>query len=346
VAAVIFRCNASPTVGIGHVVRCRELGRILRGMGHRCIMVGPTQDYAKPGDEAIFESWVARPDWPSSEADATELVRLAKAAGATAAVMDDYRVDEDYQAVLLAGGLRWLQQFDAARSQLFWADCVVNASPYETLEMYRSRILKATGKGLFGPRYAVLSPELSQVQQRVAGRPVKEVLLTFGGGEDRGCVIFCLAALIDKTPADLRFLVVLGRANTKVREIEQWVGRHGSGRIDVHVDPPSISTLFARCDMAIMAGGTSTYEAAICGLPMILIAIAENQVRQGLGWERVGAAVFLGKVGEVEDVDLSGVVNEVLSSTERRTVMAKTGRSLVDGRGGLRLAACLMEACQ
>ena len=90
-----------------------------------------------------------------------------------------------------------------------------------------------------------------------------------------------------------------------------------------------------------MAGGTITFEAAACGLPMILIATAENQVGLTQAWHERGIAV---KLGRYDDVSAEQLLNTFWRLTEvaRRQQMSNRGRAAVDGKGAERIAKILL----
>ena len=118
---ILFRTNASPQVGFGHLTRCRALAMVLRRAGKRCVMVGPDSSFAKPGDDAVFDEWLPESEWPSSQEDALKTIRIAQKHQADCLVLDDYRIDEAYQLAIRAAGLRWLQ-FGGTASKPLWAD--------------------------------------------------------------------------------------------------------------------------------------------------------------------------------------------------------------------------------
>ena len=92
-------------------------------------MVGPSLEYCLPADQEIFDKWMPKSWWDSSQEDATYLVScIIDHPSHSIIVLDDYRVDEPYQQVLLNAGLRWLQ-FDGKADKPLWADWVVSANP-------------------------------------------------------------------------------------------------------------------------------------------------------------------------------------------------------------------------
>ena len=300
-------------------------------------MVGPADAYATPEDESIFSNWIAVDSWLSADTDAEYFVNIARAIGAKCAVLDDYRVDAKYQAVLRDAGLRWLQ-FDSAVQEPLWADLILNANPAARPEDYAAVVHNPVTKFLLGPSYAILRPEFTTARLRPLQRPVEQVLVTFGGGDDLGAIEFVLSTLIPCTPAALRFLVISGAHNPRNQQLAGWIDAKVSDRVTLFVNPELVAPLFASCDLAIMAGGTTTYEAACCGLPMILISIASNQVRQSAAWQAVGAGVYLGAFADINPEFLKGKFFQFLNNDSERNRCADVGTRLVDGFGVHRIA--------
>lgn len=339
---VVLRCNAGSEIGFGHLTRCRALAQALRRQGERCVMVGPDAAHAKTADQETFEDWIPVSDWSSATEDAARLVDMAHQFGAEWLVLDDYRIDEAYQLSLRAAGLRWLQ-FDGGAEKALWADVVVNANPAVRPEDYAGMLHNPGTRLLLGPRYAILRPEFERIELRGPGRHVEQILVTFGGGDDRGANEFVLSSLLPVTPPDLQFLVVSGARNPSNPSLKRWIDVHGQGRVSLHIDPEQVAPLFASCDLAVMAGGTSTYEAAACGLPMILVTIAANQVPQSRAWSEMGAAIYLGAMEHVQGSHLASAFQNVMNDHQRRQNMCLAGSQAVQGAGAKYVADFLKE---
>jgi len=231
---ILFRCNAGPQIGFGHLTRCRALAYALREQGESCIMVGPDHAYANNEDDHLFDAWIPQM-WGSAENDASSLVMLARSYNAKKIVLDDYRVNEEYQLVLRNEGLKWLQ-FEARTTQPIWADIVLNASPAAKPRDYAAVLRNPETQLLLGPQYAVLRPEFTNIKDRGYSRQIKKVLVTFGGGDDRGAILFVLASLIPATSKDLEFVVVSGANNPRNQEIKNWIRLYGQGRVIMKIN--------------------------------------------------------------------------------------------------------------
>lgn len=339
---ILFRCNASPEIGFGHLTRCRALAQALHQKGESCIMVGPDITYTGSDDQSIFNDWVAVNKWNNSKEDAAYLAEFASRMGVRWIVLDDYRIDDTYQLVLREAGLRWLQ-FDGTAQKPLWADLVLVPNLALSADDYSDVLRNPNTKILSGPNYALLRPEFPPDNLRTTGRSVEKILVTFGGGDDRGAVEFVLSALVTATSAALNFTVVSGTHNPRNLQLSDWIARHGDGRVNLSINPDHIAPLFTSCDLAIMAGGASTYEAACCGLPMILMSIADNQVAHAKAWDRLGAGCYLGTFPGVSENFLIKLFIDILNDHARRQAMAYAGMNYIDGKGAQRIAKVLLE---
>jgi spore coat polysaccharide biosynthesis predicted glycosyltransferase SpsG len=275
-------------------------------------------------------------------ADAARTAEFCRTVGASHLIVDHYQADAPYQRVLLDAGLRWLQ-FDGTARTPIWADWIINSSPTARTEDYQQVKRNPQAKVLIGPRYAILRDEFREIATRPCDRPIQRVLVTFGGGDDRGAIEFVLSSLVNRIEPQIDFLVVSGKSNPRNTNLIQWAESYGGGRVAIEIEPTDVARLFASCDLAIMAGGTSTYEAACCQVPMILVSIAENQTRHGAAWEKSGAAIFLGDLANTSETHLRNSFNQLRGSSQKRAELCTTAHSICDGLGALRVADAILN---
>jgi UDP-2,4-diacetamido-2,4,6-trideoxy-beta-L-altropyranose hydrolase len=338
----VFRCTATPKIGMGHLARCREMARELVARAHACHMVGASEDLIEPNDSTLFRSWAALPDDLPPEQDAARVVALCRDLGTRYLVLDDYRGQAlAYQQVLADAGLRWLQQFDSSAQGAFLAPIIVNASPFERAEDYLPRLLNPQTRMLFGPRYAVLRPEFANVTIGPDERPVRRILAAFGGGDDRGALDLVLDAMAGIPGVALR--LISGKNNPRNSHLSQRVAALDPGFAQLLIDPADMARQIAECDLGIIAGGTMSYELAFCGVPMILIALAPNQRRSCIGWQELTGTPFLGQIPEIAVDGLTAQVTSLINNPAKRKDIALRGRDQVDCKGTARLCDALME---
>lgn len=139
-------------------------------------------------------------------------------------------------------------------------DVIWNPNPYASAGLYPS----FGGPVLCGPDFIALREDLPRWRKRLDG----DVVVTLGGGRPGQSMIRAFEALVELMPAE-RFAV-----------IGDWAP---SGARQVSPDRLWAEATEGKC-LVTAAGGT-TYEAAAVGVPMVVIAVAENQ-RLVYGWAR------------------------------------------------------------
>jgi|APSaa5957512535_1039671.scaffolds.fasta_scaffold07043_2 UDP-2,4-diacetamido-2,4,6-trideoxy-beta-L-altropyranose hydrolase len=329
---IIFRCDAGPLIGFGHLNRCVELARFLSKNDESCMMIGPDKKYLAAKDSYIFSEWLSVEKWGSVKEDAKKIVHYVKKHSAKMVILDDYRVNEVYQLILKNSGVKWLQ-FDASLLHPLWADYVVNANPEANIDKYKQVVRKKDSKLLLGPKFAILRPEFRLQNPNKISPIVNKILIMFGGGDDRGAILLILKALLSELPAEIQFLVISGANNPRNQSIKEWVKDNGNDRVEIQINPVSVASLFLSADLAIISGGSVVYEAASCGLPMMLISIAENQLWPIQAWANAGAAISLGELNSFDKFFLRKSVSQVVVDKNKRESLAKKASELCDGLG-------------
>lgn len=337
---ILIRCDANTKLGFGHLVRCRALANALAELGVHCVLVGPSRDYQIQQDKEVFTDWIPMPFGQTVREDASKFLKQLEGHSTNFAVLDDYRIDYEYQLSLKNANVRWLQ-FNGNMNQKFWADIILNPSPQATNQDYLPLLENKETKLLLGPDFSILRSEFLKQKKLNNDGSIKKILLTFGGGDDRGATLSLLQKLLPTIDEEIKFLVISGEHNPRNNELKTWVKENGSGRVDLEINPRTMAPLIASCDLAIIAGGGTVYEVNSLNIPMVLLSIAENQIRHSEAWEKTGAAIYL---GPFENLDFNSVLKEVkklISESSEGKVAAS--KQLVDGCGQKRVAQKIMD---
>jgi UDP-2,4-diacetamido-2,4,6-trideoxy-beta-L-altropyranose hydrolase len=96
--------------------------------------------------------------------------------------------------------------------------------------------------------------------------------------------------------------------------------------------------LMVDADLAIGAGGTTSWERCALGLPTVIVRLAGNQDAIARRLDEAGAAVDAGAVELLNVATLSGLVSRLAEDRSRREQMSERAWNLVDGRGVERVA--------
>lgn len=270
---------------------------------------------------------------------------LAKAGinGVSWIVADHYGLDACWESQLLAG----LPRTDAAPKLLViddladrphQADLLLDQNFFgEATHQRYQELLQSQCRQLLGPHYALLGPEYAQLHQLVPPRTeLRRVLVFFGGVDPSNLTGQALEALMAPELADLAVDVVLGLQSPHYKAVADLVASRP--HTSLHGPLPSLAGLIARADLAIGAGGATTWERACLGLPSLVVAIAANQLPLAEALDQAGHLQLLG-VGA--SVTAEQIRSALLSLTSLRKP-EKAPLALTDGWGAPRLAMAML----
>lgn len=333
----MIRTDASARIGLGHLRRCATLGKRLKAMGAEVHFLTRTEDIDPAKEVGAFaQTCVPLDPGLSPVADAILTAEHCRRTGSDRLIVDHYQADEAYQLVLRDAGIRWLQ-FDGTASMPLWADWVVSMSPASDEARYRKLPRRATTRLLLGPRFAILRDEFLQWREpRPVPSQATRLLMTFGGGDDRGACLACLSALPAEKP--LHVTILSGSHNPQVPLIRRWFDRNPDARVRLLIDDAEIARRMAEADIALTAGGTTTFETAMLGLPALIVQIADNQAANARAWQRAGVAVDMGTLEHLDPAILRNKLVDLASDADLRQRMADLGKACVDGHGAERIA--------
>ena len=173
-------------------------------------------------------------------------------------------------------GFRLLCIDDYGHAAQYCADVILNQNLSADISLYPNCFPNT--RFLLGPRYALLRKEFICYKNwpRVIPSVAKKVLVTMGGTDQDNCTLRIVHALNKISIPDLEVAVLLGPANEHKSEIENALKISPfNGKLLVSLD--NMAEAMAWADVAIAAGGSTSWELAFMGLPSLLVILAENQ---------------------------------------------------------------------
>jgi UDP-2,4-diacetamido-2,4,6-trideoxy-beta-L-altropyranose hydrolase len=356
---IAVRADASAQIGTGHVMRCRTLAAELRRRGAEIVFVcreheGNLIDVlrsdgyevrALPRQASIplhpspsgYAAWLGA----TQEEDARET--LAVIGDVNWMVVDDYALSTPWHRALRPRARRIMAIDDVADRPL---DCDLlldqNLSEVDGVLRYRHLIPEACA-GMFGPRFALLSPAYAVRRQTLKPRngSVKKALIAMGGSDMEDATGLAVDTMCSPALERIELDVVVGANYPHHERLSKRLAERGNALARGPL--PDLVDAMADADIAIGAGGSTSWERLCLGLPTVVVSIAENQIDGCRALDRAGAAVYAGRLEELTSAALTVVLHEMLSDPARLRDMSERGLAMVDGRGTSRVADRLAE---
>ncbi|MCX5724400.1 MAG: UDP-2,4-diacetamido-2,4,6-trideoxy-beta-L-altropyranose hydrolase [Nitrospirae bacterium] len=361
---MLFRADAGPEIGAGHVMRClavaealhdwaRERGQVLASH-FLCAPLPPLLKARLDSAGCIVHDL---PVAAGSADDANHTLHLVRSLPAQTMVLDGYHFGTEYCAILAAGRrlsprvplvlFDDLAAFECPNAPLD-VDVVVNPSPAAFALPYRR--IAPIARLLLGPTYAPLRREFRLITQEQAPLPViarDTVLVTFGGTEPQGLTGPCLTQLAAMLPKTCRLAATIGAGDPRADALEKRVAEKRvalvkPGRITLHRDTSAMATLINSAGMAVAAAGGTIFELSALGVPAVLVVVSDNQMHSAAWMAAEGLATVIdGRAAEA--VEMIATAAETLwADSTRRQTMAETLAGRIDGLGAVRIAEALM----
>ncbi|HZN27630.1 MAG TPA: UDP-2,4-diacetamido-2,4,6-trideoxy-beta-L-altropyranose hydrolase, partial [Burkholderiales bacterium] len=249
---VVFRADASETIGTGHVIRCLTLATALRERGvasvffsrehagNLCALIEAqgfpvtrlskgTDSAARPFDVPPHAAWLG----VSWQTDAEQTRVAIESMGKTPdwLIVDHYALDANWESAMRPFARRCFAIDDLADRQ-HDCDLLLDQNLTANLRVRYTGKVPAQCVQLIGPEFALLQPVYAELHGSLAHRagPVKRLFVYFGGADPHGLSARALEACKSAQLGDVEIDVVVGRAVYDDLRLQS----SSDGRIRVH----------------------------------------------------------------------------------------------------------------
>lgn len=337
---VLLRPAGGTIIGSGHVMRCLALAQAWGDQGGTSLIIldaGLEVLSSQIRSEKIDTLTVNTGS--GTLPDACEVIRIGHKTGAKWIVLDGYVFTSEYLLLLKQSGFQIMVIDDFAMSGKRGADVVLNQNLHAEESQYLNG--EQHTRLLFGTKYVLLRQEFLAYRnkERSISAKAHKIIVTFGGSDPNNVTELAVKALNSISKLDFEVKVIVGLANTRIVPIRNLIteSRHS---MQLVVGNRDMSGTMAWADMAISAGGTTSWELVFMRVPSIVIVTSENQTEIAASLERKGIALNAGWYSNLSEKTLSSMIENLALNFKARDSMKASGERIVDGFGAYRVAKC------
>ena len=277
----VLRADASSSIGVGHVMRSLSLGEALidEGFGVELVSCG-----LAPSLQSLATSCGIEVVEPSCAPRSSEDAQFVLERNAAIVVVDGYEFSRDFFAALEASNTNFAVIDDNAETKAQSPDAVINQNPHASESLYAH--MQGTPKLLLGLQYAMVREEVREVAAMHLPTREGEVFVAMGGADFLGLTAPIVEALVE---TGLQIRVAVGHANTQREHVQKLADQHGHVTL---IEQQDYVSSLASAHVAVLAAGSSLWEACAVGTPSIGLVVADNQIASAnaaakLGFTRV-----------------------------------------------------------
>ena len=366
--SIFIRADSSTRIGSGHVMRCLTLAEELRDDGATVSFISRThsgnlnelirkkgfQCHELPEAYALgatvnklhdsrseYAAWLG----VSQQSDAEETIEAFCGINPDWLIVDHYGLDEEWERALRPYVSK-IMVIDDLANRRHDCDLLLDQNYFANGEKRYDDLVPSSCAKLLGPKYALLRKEFRQAKKNLRERSgeVKRVLVFFGGSDPENYTGLAIEALSDPELNHLQVNVVIGAQNPNREKIENLIqGRPGT---TLHIQTTNMAELMNAADLAIGAGGGTTWERLAFGLPSIVIPIAANQeisttalsIREAIAKCEKEEMVFSGRQSSLKET-----IVRLIENPEKLVKMSLKGREMVALDGAKHVASLLVR---
>lgn len=340
---VVFRCDASPEIGGGHIARCLVVADSMRARGWTCCFAttgdGPRlfPSLAASGHEirVLDESF-------ADDADEAKAISSAIQSDCELLVIDHYGRDLEFERAA-RGWTKRIAVIDDLARRKHDTDVLVDPTPGRGSAAYR-QLVPIQCQLLLGPLFAPLRLEFQAIRaetvaRRRASPELRRVFVGFGATDSKNMTAGTVTKIGETLP-NVKVDVVLGAGAAHSSDVKS-AAEPFDGKVRIHIEPKSMSSLMAAADLGVGAAGMMSWERCCLGLPSLVSIVAENQRSNAIGLERAGAGVIVGDEGGLDLPAFVHALKGLAEDSGHLAQMAESAASICDGRGAGRVAEAL-----
>lgn len=334
---VVFRADADPRIGGGHVMRCLTLAVAFGRAGWRCAVAAGAKSattvpaLAQSGLEVLEAGGGAT-------ADARQILAYF-GAKVDLLVIDhpDWTAVEE-EAIAPAGAASMAIDGLGRRHV---TDLWLDPNPGRRLADLRSKAAPHC-EILLGPQFMPIAAPVAAIRARsLSARRnrdfrVAHILINFGAGDQ---IVAFDVALRGIAASGRRYqtTVVAGTSASKCRELAAQLDLD----CQILVWTDRMDELMLSADLMIAAAGISAWERCCAGLPCLILTVADNQLDTARYLNEQGAALYVGPTDHVQPGQIASALVRLTDAPDQLAQMSNRAAAEIDGGGAARVVAAV-----
>jgi spore coat polysaccharide biosynthesis predicted glycosyltransferase SpsG len=184
-------------------------------------------------------------------------------------VVDGYEFSREFFVALELSDTPFAVIDDNAETNAKSPKAVINQNPHASAPMYAH--LQGNPKLLLGLQFAMVRREVREVAAMNLPTREGEVFVAMGGADFLGLTAPIVEALAE---TGLQIRVAVGHANTQREQVQKLADQFGHVTL---IEQHDYVSSLASAHVAVLAAGSSLWEACAVGTPSIGLVVAENQ---------------------------------------------------------------------
>lgn len=362
---ILFRTDGSSLIGLGHLSRCLTLANYFKSIGMNCTFVCRESDIKLKNiidieghsvkvlnktykistgiedTEVPHSSWLET-DW---ETDAFETINSISGNNFDILFIDHYSLD--YKWInLIREHVKKVVVIDDLADRVLNCDFLIDQTLGRDISDYKD-LLGPSSISLVGSKFSILRPEFIQKideakVKRQETSKVKTILISLGGVDKDNITKKIIESLLKyKFVKDLQINVVLGAGSSHFDDIKSFADLKSNVKVFFNIK--NMSDFILDADLAFGAGGSSSWERCVLGLPSINVVLSKNQEKISSALEESHLGFNIGYWSESKTKEILEKLSQLRDDASIWHKFSKNCFNITDGKGIKRISKVIMK---
>ena len=339
---IVFRVDASVEVGFGHLSRCINLAEVLRSRGSEVSFV--CRDDEAKSFRALEDRLFATVLLPmlsdgepvNQQDDAQQTIQALQGKRPEWLIVDNYLLSKDWEQ-LLRPHVAKIAVIEDLSGREHDCDLLLDQNYSERSASSFEKFVPNTCELLLGPRFALIGEQFRRLRE-LKSRPaseLKRIVIFCGGSDPQNLTQQVIDEISCSELGNVAVDVVVGAQN---KTFDREAALKLNANIKIHDAGGEFAQTMSLADLAIGAGGTTSWERMCLGVPSIVVSVAENQI---FACEKLGRDGIVNYLGAQSSLKPGAIRNAAIDAKTKFVSLfdqIERGQILVDGRGCERVA--------
>jgi UDP-2,4-diacetamido-2,4,6-trideoxy-beta-L-altropyranose hydrolase len=328
---IFIRADSNYEIASGHIMRCTAIAKNIKNIGEEVTFLIADENPISMLEDAQMSYKVLGTDWHDLMSDCEIVAHILQSEHDPVLLIDTYRITREY-VERLAPFCR-IAYLGSKKEYLGPLNVIVNYSTDIDYSFYDKSYGNST-KLLLGPSYAPLREEFQNIAHNYKDH-VQRILVTTGNTDPQNIVGDIIKNLLSiLSDRNIILEIVVGRMfynKEKIYELCQ-----SNKLVHLNENVKDMSLLMRQCDLAVSANGTTVYELAAMGIPIISFAMVEEQVKSAETLNRLGVLCYCGNATVNQDLVCERILEKVsyyINNNVELRNLADKAKELIDGNG-------------
>ena len=355
---VVFRVDASQKIGSGHVMRCLALAEMLRSLGGSIDFI--MRDYIGNLNEHVkrqgFNTYLLLDQNITieqknlnkyeqctgfvQEIDAEKTIHILAFKKIDWLIIDHYEIDKVWENKLRLHSKK-IMVIDDMANRHHNCDILLDQT-FGRKELDYKGLVPDYCNLLLGSENSLLHSSFKKLRQKALQRRknynnTNSILISIGSMDEKNItsrVLKALSSIIWKNNTVVN--VVLTSSAPYLQAVIDSLFKY-KYPVNVLIDVTNMAELMLESDLAIGAGGTTSWERCCLALPTVLIILAENQRNVGERLAQVGATITIQENDKLEN-NIKQAVTDIMQDKILYMDMSNKAAEVSNGDGVKRVA--------